>query len=668
MPDYSQAGRPLKVETALGTDALLLGAFTGVESLSEPYLFSLEMLSTKADLDATKILRTGAAVKWKLPDGSERVIHGLVRRFVQMGKRDELVAYRAEVVPWLWFLTLSRESRIHQQKSVPDIIELVFKDLGYNDFDIRCTRSYPTRDYCVQYRETHFNFVSRLMEEEGIFYFFEHSGSKHTLVLADGNSAAKSVPGSGTARVHSQPIHDEDVILTLEKDDSVFAGKVTLRSYDYLQPSLSLEASLSGDGKEEVYDYPGHYLSVDEGERYARIGLEAEEAMRKVLRGGGNCRNFGAGMTVEIKDTGGAKTKVLIREVRHSMGGNSVRAWDTSDEFEYHNSFTCIPESTPFRPRRRAPKSLVRGTQTALVVVAKGEEIWSDKHGRVKVQFHWDRKGEKNEKSSCWVRVATPWAGKGWGAVHLPRKGQEVIVDFLEGDPDRPIIIGSVYNAEVPPPYTLPANVTQSGIKSRSSKEGESDNFNEIRMEDKKGSELLYIHAQKDKNVVVENDRTEDVGHDESITIGNNRTESVSENESITIGGNRDETVSKNESVNVNKNRGHSIGGNDTLDVQGNRNVTVTKDSNTKVVKNASLTIDESWTVKVSKDHKEETTKNYSLKADKIFIEGKSEVEIKSGDASIILKSNGDVQIKGGKINVKGSGDVVIKGSKIGEN
>jgi type VI secretion system secreted protein VgrG len=310
----------------------------------------------------------------------------------------------------------------------------------------------------------------------------------------------------------------------------------------------------------------------------------------------------------------------------------------------------------------------VHGTQTALVVVASGEEIWSDSYGRVKVQFYWDRKGKKDETSSCWVRVATPWAGKGWGAVHLPRKGQEVVVDFLEGDPDRPIIIGSVYNAEQMPPYTLPANVTQSGVKSRSSKDGGTANFNEIRMEDKKDSELLYIHAEKDKSVVVENDRTESVGANETITIGENRSESVGDDETISIGSNRSESVGKDESVSIGKKRAHSIGTNDSLDVGGNRTVNVSGNHTTKVDKNTSLTVGDSLTVSVAKDHKEETKKNYSLKAEKIFIEGTNEIEIKSGSASIILKKNGDIQIKGAKINVKGSGDVVIKGSKIGEN
>ncbi len=670
MPDFTQANRPMRVDTDLGEDVLLLGGFHGVEAISEPFMFELEMLSTSTDLAAADILRTGALVTWNLPGDETRSVHGLVRRFVRLGARDELVAYRAEIVPWLWFLTLSRESRIHQQKSVPDIIETVFKDLGYNDFDIRCTGTYEPRDYCVQYRETHFNFVSRLMEEEGIFYFFEHSAEKHVMVLADGNSSAPDVAGSTLAKVFSHTQQDEDVVLSWEQEESVRTGKVTLRSHDFLQPSLSLESSLEGEGPEELYDYPGSYLSVEAGDRYARIQLEAEEALHKLVRGGGNCRNFGSGCKVDIQQENREDTKLkyLLLRVGHSMSGTSFRAWDDTGGADYSNDFLAIPFDTPYRPHRRAPRSLVRGTQTAVVVGPSGEEIWSDEYGRVKVQFFWDRKGQKDENSSCWVRVSTTWAGKQWGAIHIPRIGQEVIVDFLEGDPDRPIIMGSVYNEEQMPPYDLPGNVTQSGIKSRSSKGGGGDNFNEIRMEDLKDSEQLYIHAEKDKKVVVENNRNESVGANESIAIAENRNESVGGNETISISGNRAETVGKNETVDVAENRGHSIGKNDTLDVGENLSETIGKDSSTTVAKNASLSVGETWTVNVTKDHKEETTEGYSLKAKTIFIEGKDQIEIKSGSASIIMKKNGDIQIKGGKIKIEGSGDVTVKGSKIGEN
>ena len=658
----------MRVDTPLGKDVLVLRGFTGSEAVSEPFAFTLELISTKEDIDPKKLLRKAAVLKWKTPKDTGRIVHGLIRSFRKVGRRDDLHLYSAEVVPWLWFLTLSQESRIHQGKSVIEIIELVFKDLGFSDFSIKTKASYPKREYCVQYRESHFNFVSRLMEEEGIFYYFEHTADKHTLVLADGNSALPEIMEGGGAFIQQNAADLEDVVTSLEVEDNVFSGKITLRSYDFLQPKLSLEASI-GEGESEQYDYPGTYLSVEEGNRYARIRLEAEEATQKVITGGGNCRTFVPGHKAELKERGkGTAHKLMLLQVNHTMQGNAVRAWEQNEQLEYRNMFSGIPIDTPYRPPRRAPKSLVRGTQTALVCTTKGEEIWSEKYGRIKVQFYWDRKGAKDEKSSCWIRVATPWAGTGWGAVSIPRMGQEVVVDFLEGDPDRPLIIGSVYNDDHMPPYQLPANVTQSGIKSRSSKDGEGANFNEIRMEDKKGSEMLYIHAEKDKQEEVENDNTENVGNDESVAVGNDRERSVGGNETITIDGNRTESVGGNETISIEKNRTHEVTGNDSLSVDENRTVKVTKNDTTSVTKNASLAIGENWTVTVTKDHKETVDKNYTLKAKEVMIEGTDQVEIKSGSASILLKKNGDITIKGGKINIKGSGDVIVKGSKIGEN
>jgi type VI secretion system secreted protein VgrG len=298
-----------------------------------------------------------------------------------------------------------------------------------------------------------------------------------------------------------------------------------------------------------------------------------------------------------------------------------------------------------------------------------GEEIYTDEHGRVKVQFHWDRNGKKDENSSCWIRVSQPWAGKNWGAVAIPRIGQEVIVDFLEGDPDRPIITGRVYNAKQIPPYALPGNKTQTGIKSRSSMGGDGATFNEIRMEDKKGEEVLYLHAEKDKQVVVENDRFENVGHDESVKIGNDRAETVGNNEGISVGSNQTLSVGEDRSVSVGANMSLSVSRNNTNDVGSDDTESIGKNKTTSVGKNHSLTIGDNYTVKVGKNHTEDVGKAFALKVkDGILIDSKKEIVIKSGSASITLKKNGDIEIKGKKISVKGSGDVVIKGSKITEN
>jgi type VI secretion system secreted protein VgrG len=470
--------------------------------------------------------------------------------------------------------------------------------------------------------------------------------------------------------------YEEDVILALEKESAVHTSSVTLTDYDPLQPTLNLQSSAVESDRDELYDYPGKYTTTKQGERYSSLLLEERAAFQEVVRGTSDCRAFESGRKFSLvehyrKD---ANKDYLLVHVEHEGRGGGYRS--NPDETWYSNQFRCIPASATFRPPRKTQKPLVSGSQTAVVVGPAGEEIYTDKHGRVKVHFHWDREGMKDENSSCWVRVSQPWAGKNWGAVAIPRIGQEVIVDFLEGDPDRPIITGRVYNAKQVPPYSLPADKTQTGIKSRSSKGGDGATFNEIRMEDKKGEELLYLHAEKDKHVVVENDRAEEVGHDESIDIGNDRSEKVGNNENIGIGNNRSISVGNNESITVGGNQTEVVSDDQSLSVGGNRGVDVGKNHSEaigaamslEVGKDRTLQVGANLTVKVGKAHKEDTGKGYSLKAEEIFMEAKKQIEIKVGKAQIIMKKNGDIQIKGNKINVKGSGDVVVKGSKIAEN
>jgi type VI secretion system secreted protein VgrG len=666
MATYSQAGRPLRVDTALGEDALLLLAFTGAEGISTPFSFTLDMMSEDPSIDPESLLRTPVTVTLLLYGGDERVIHGQISRFVQLGQSEqgELTFYQAEMIPWLGFLGLSHDCKIFQEMSVLEIVEQVFNDQGYSDYEIRTVRNYPKREYCVQYRESHLNFVSRLMEEEGIFYFFEHTGSKHTLVLADDTSAIKPCPGQSIVRVSPMPGagREEDVVTAIQREHAAFVGKVTLRDYDHLQPSLKLESVESGEGVEEVYDYPGKYTELDEGTRYARLRLEEREEWYETVRGASTARSLQSGFSFDVKEhynTDVNKTYQLL-SVRHIAHSGSYKSWD-EPSFKYQNEFTGIPSDVPFHPSRVSPRPVIRGSQTALVVGKAGEEIWVDNHGRVKVQFYWDRDGQKDENSSCWVRVSSTWAGKEWGFIQIPRIGQEVIVDFLEGDPDQPIITGRVYNAEQVPPYDLPGNQTQSGVKSRSSKGGGTENFNEIRMEDLKDSEEIYIHAEKDKRVVVENDRSESVGHDEKIQIGNDRTETVGNNESITIEKNRTESVGSDETISIGNNRTESVGKNETIDIGENRTETVGKKEN--------LSVGDDRTTQVGKDDKSQVGKRYSLVA------GDS-IQLQTGDASIVMKKNGDITIKGknitvsgsGKINIKASSDVTIKGSKIKEN
>lgn len=670
MANATQAGQPFRIDTTLGPDKLLLRGFEGVEAISSPYTFHVDLLSEDPNIDGAKLLRSGAALTFVLPDGSKRPIHGLIRRFAQLGRRDEFTAYRVEIVPWLWFLTLSTDLRIFQEMTALEIVEHVFKAQGWSDFQIKCTGSYRKREFCVQYRESNFDFVSRLLEEEGIFYFFEHTDSKHTLILADGNSAAKPVPGTPAPRIAEEEQPDEDVILSLADERAVHTGKVTLTDYDYLQPSLSLQQSVAGEGQEEYYDYPGNYTKPEDGDRYVRLRLEEREVLARTLTGSGTCRAFGAGGRFDLKGhyRRDMNRSYLLVEVHHSGVAGSYRG-RTEGDARYSNQFTAIPSDVPFRPGPRTPKPVVRGSQTALVVGKDGEEIWVDSHGRVKVQFYWDREGKKNENSSCWVRVASSWAGKGWGWIQIPRIGQEVIVDFLEGDPDRPIITGRVYNAEQVPPYALPANQTQSGVKSRSSKEGGTDNYNEIRFEDLKDAEQIYIHAEKDLQLVVENDRSGSVGANDSLTVGGDQSASVS--------GTRTETVGKDESITIDGSRSERVGGSETVAVGGDRSKNVGGKETIKVGKDRSTTLEKNESHSVAENRAVNIGKNDSIAVGRKFsLDAGDEITLKTGSASIVLKKDGTITISGKNITLKGSGkiavkadsDITMKGSQIKQN
>jgi type VI secretion system secreted protein VgrG len=451
-----------------------------------------------------------------------------------------------------------------------------------------------------------------------------------------------------------------------------------LADYNPATPSTQLRSTASGKHKEEVYDYPGNFLVRDEGDRYARIRLEEREAMQLVVRGEGNVRGLQTGMKFDLAGhyRGDMNKPYFLLRVWHSGSVGSYHA-GTEAHAMYRSRFVAIPADVPYHPPRVTPKPRVFGSQTAVVVGKSGEEIDVDKDGRVVVQFFWDRKGAKDEKSSCRVRVSSTWAGKGWGFIQIPRIGQEVIVDFLEGDPDRPIITGRVYNAEQVPPYELPASGTMSGVKSRSSKGGTGENFNEIRFEDEKGEEEIYIHAEKDKKEVVEHDNSEDIGNDERITVGNDqalsvkknqtisigesRTETVGEDESISIAKNRTEKVGEDETVSIGKNRGHTVGENETFSVAKNRRMKVGKDE--------TLTVGDNRTTTIGKSDKLEVGKS-------LLITAVDDITIKTGDASITMKKNGEITIKGkdlkldgsGKINVKAASDVAIKGSKVLSN
>jgi len=575
----TQATRQIAIDTPLGEDALLLRSFQGQEALSRLFTFHLDLVSEDASIKYEDIVGQAVTVRLSLADTSQRYWNGYVSRFVQADRDSKVAVYHATMVPWLWFLDQTTDCRIFQGKTAPDIIKQIFKEYGYNDFALRLYGDFVKRDYCVQYRESDFNFVSRLMEEEGICYFFEHENGKHTLILANDPSSHKACPNQPTARYEGSAggWQDDDVILHWHQEQELRPGVYTVTDYNFETPATSLLSSVNGTGKWEVYDFPGEYAKRADGDRLAKVRLQEQQMPQSVARGTSDCRAFGVGYKFKLTDhyRDDLNQEYVLTSLHHSGRHNLGYGSSASESAEpvYENSFECVPATTPIRPPRRTPVPVVQGCQTAVVVGPAGEEIFTDKYGRVKVQFHWDREGKKNEASSCWVRVSYPWAGKSWGGIHVPRIGQEVIVDFIEGDPDRPIITGRTYNAGQMPPWDLPGKMMVSGYKSNSTKGG--GGYNELSFDDTKGSELIQVHGQFDMDTKIEHDerrhvlnnRTKSVDVDESSTIGNNRTEKVGNNEQITIGVNRTETVGTNETISIGSNRNETVGANESITV-----------------------------------------------------------------------------------------------------
>jgi len=637
----SRENRFLFVETPLGPDKLLLESYTGREAMSELFSFQLELVSENLAIDFAKLLGSGITFGVAgLGNAEKRCIHGIVTAFSQLPTRARVARYRATVSPSIWKLTRTQHSRIFQQLSVPDIVQKVLAGFAVES---NVHRTYEPREYCVQYRESDFEFVSRLMEEEGIFYFFEHSEGSDKLIIDDSPLAHKNIPGTSTLTYDEIEggERDELCIFDWQKTQHWDSGKVTLRDHCFIAPNntfeqqqgilpdvqvgkVSHELNVAGnDPQMEIYEYPGGYARHFEGgggdQAASNIGQDGQEAARTaigrieaaqfVIRGQSNVYDLIPGYRFTLAHHFNGDGDYVVTSVTHSAAeGGMASERGAKQEPHFSNIFTCIPFAITFRPQRATPKPQVRGCQTAYVVGPDGEEIYTDEYGRIKVQFHWDRQGVKNDKSSCWVRVASYWAGKMWGAFHLPRIGQEVVVDFLEGDPDRPIVVGSVYNAENMPPYALPDNKTQSTIKSRSSKEGSADNFNEIRFEDKKGSEEVYFQAEKDLNSLIKNDETRDVKHDRKVKIEHDDSKDVTHDLTLTVGHNRTGTVTNDDALTVNHDRTATIANNDsetigkdqTRTVGGKSTSTVAQNNTETVGGNESVTIAGSQTVTIA--------------------------------------------------------------------
>ena len=672
---YSQENRLIAIDTPLGDDVLLLQSFTGNEGISRLFRFHLDLLSENNAISFDDIVGQNVTISVTLADQSLRYFNGFVSRFAQSGSDARFTHYQMEVVPWLWFLTRNADCRIFQNMTIPDIIELVLAGAGFSDFKSSLTGTYQPREYCVQYRETDFNFVSRLMEHAGIFYFFEHENGKHTLVMADSTSAFQPCPGQSTAQYNQAGggLDVEDVVTGWNMEQELRTGKYSVTDYNFKTPSTSLMSSettvvkVDGNTDYEMYDYPGDHLTQSEGGVVAKLRMQEEEASNTVINGSSICRAFTSGYQFDLEDhyRDDMNKSYILTEVQHVADeGGSYNLTGGGAGESYSNHFTCIKADAdvPFRPPRVTPKPFVQGPQTARVVGKAGEEIWVDNYGRVIVQFYWDREGQRNENSSCWIRTSQPWAGGNWGAIWIPRIGQEVIVSFLEGDPDRPIITGRVYNAEEMPPYALPDNQTVSTFKSRSSKGGGAANFNEIRFEDKKGNEQIFINAERDMDQRVEVDSREFIGSNRHLNVGANQTENIGADKHLNVAGNQVESIGKNMSLTVGTDMMESIGQDHHVTIGNNLAVSVTTNVDSNVGSNVTENIGSNMSLTIGANRAESVGGNQDTTI------GGNRTEAIASNQSLSVGGNSDEAVAsnyaltaGQNITIEGGMNVVIE-------
>ncbi len=618
------------IKTPLGKDALILKRFDGVEQISEPFCFTLDMNSVSAVLNLSALVGKEVQITYKYGTG-KRYFCGVVGSAeqgwtVRRGKHN-FTNYQAKIYPKFWMLKFTRDYRIFQNKSAMDIIKVILRENGVTEMQDKTTAcGKRVREYCVQYGESCFDFVCRLMEEEGIFYFFEHTISKHTMVLMDDSSGAKDVvPGkieymksySGTPRFN--------IVHTLRMQEQVVAKKFAAADYNFVTPDTRLYNKVTGKGMGgEVYDYPGIFMTKGEGDLIADHRIQHLEWAKITLMGTSTTPSFCPMFAFTLKDhpRAGWNKKFNLYRVHHRI----QQEVDEGGQL-YECEFVAFPNTVPFRPPRVTPKPLIWSTQTAIVTTKSGEEIWCNEYGSIKVHFHWDQRGTKDEKSSCWIRVAQLWAGNKWGGVFTPRIGMEVVVTFLDGDPDRPLITGCVYNGKNANPYAK-SEPTKSTIKSDTTKG--SKGFNEFRFEDKKDSEEVFLHAQKDWNSIVENSRT-------LLIKKGNDTTTIND-------GKRDVTL-----------KGSKGGGNDTLtlkdgdqkiDIKGKRDITVSKAE--------THTSQDVYTHKTTKDHTLKVTGN-------LVIDVTGNITIKSA-GNITMEAKGNLTMKGAVVMIQAQGGATMDG------
>lgn len=675
----SQRNRICGLETELESDKLLVAGFSGTEGVSRLFSFTVELLSEDDSLDLTKLIGTKVTLRIATADGGSRVWNGYVSQVAQGWKGTVYAAYQLTIVPWLWFLTNHVDSRIFQGRTAVEIIREVFEKAGFADFTINVHGKLAAREMCVQYQERTFDFVSRLMEEEGIFYFFKHSNGRHELILANTPDAHKPCPGKSGFHHRSTAggVELEDTIKSWSLSHQFVPSGVSLTDFNPLTPTVRLRVTEEGDNPFELHQHPGLFKDKTEGKRFAEIRQQELQAQGTIAKGEGGCRAFASGFRFQLlehlrPDLNGDKGWYVLTEVRHRahQPGKLPFLETPVDEIKdpiYHNEFFAIPYETPFRPQRKTPVPVIKGCQTAIVVgPSKEAEVETDDLGRVKVRFHWDRWSPDEGNSSCWIRVSQPWAGKDWGGLSIPRIDQEVIVEFLDGNPDRPIITGRVYNTHQRPPFSLPAGAANMGFKSKSIRGG---GYNEISINDTDGNEGITMHAQYNMSTVVK--------HDQTNTVKNNRTEVIDVDESITVGHNRTEKVRGNEKVEIGKNQDLNVKGNRTEKTDGVLSVRVGKTKNEFVTMASAETVGLAKALSVGGAYAINVgagmnTMVVGAQVEEVILTKKvivgNSVEIVCGESSFKMDKSGKIKISGKEIEISGADGVKIVGKIVDIN
>ena len=614
----------------------------GEEGVSRLFEYQLTLLSTDSGVLANQLLGKAVTVTLEDYSGNSHFRSGLITRFIQANSDTQHTNYHIVLSPWLWLLTQSQQCRIFQQQTVTDIISAVFNQYSDANFSDKTSGSYPELDFCVQYRESDFTFVSRLMEEYGIYYYFEHSDGKHTLILSSDSTKAANCPNLSEAKVAQNNLKNDNLVTHCTLQQQITSNGFTANDYNFQSPDVDLTCESEGEGDTplHVYRYPGRYQQAEQGSALTDIRLQAQQAAATMLSGDSHCRGFVSGYTFSLKN----HTNSTINGA-YFISYLRIKA----DQTQYQNQFQALPKTIGFCPPESSPKPRIYGSQTALVVGKSGEEIWTDQYGRIKIQFYWDQQGQKDENSSCWIRVAQMWAGKGWGSQFIPRINTEVVVSFLDGDPDRPIVTGTVYNGNQTLPYNLPDKQTTSALMSRSSKAGTAGN--ELRFDDTKDAEELYLHAQKDMTVLIENARSETLNQgDDTLTISKgNRSETISEgNDSLTIskGDRRIDISTGNETHSVKGTRGLTVEGDETRTNKAKFTHSVTGDY--------SLSVDGDLSISVKG--------NISINGQGISLAAKQDVSI-SADQNISCEAQMSLNNKAGtSLNNKASASMTLDG------